>query len=418
MSLPVRHLPVVQNWECQGCSNCCREYRISVTPEERQRIEAQGWEKDPEIDGLPLFVGSGPPWARQYRLNQRADGACIFLSKAGRCRLHERFGPAAKPFPCRLYPFVLIPAGDHWRVGLRYACPSAAASEGKPLAEFQGELNGLTPELERQSGVGASEVAPPPLQPGQPIAWPDLLHFVQALLALLHDGGDRFELRMRKCLALASLCRQARFDQVKGGRLVEFLNLVGDSLLDEVPADPATLGPPSWVGRVLFRQALALYPRKDHGPDRNLVRGRLGLVAAAWRFARGKGRIPRLHAWIPATTFERAEEPAGPLSQAAEEVLERYYSIKVGSLQFCGAAYFSLPFWEGFEALALTLPVVFWLRRLLRDLPPEEAVVRAVGMVDRNYGFNRLLGMRRQRLGLKILTRRGDLDKLIAWYSR
>jgi lysine-N-methylase len=136
MSVPVRHLPVVQNWDCQGCSNCCREYHISVTAEERGRIQEQGWEQDPEIGQVPLFVGSGPPWARRYRLNQRGDGACVFLSSEGRCRIHERFGAAAKPFPCRLYPFLLIPAGDHWRVGLRYACPAAAGNQGRPLREF------------------------------------------------------------------------------------------------------------------------------------------------------------------------------------------------------------------------------------------------------------------------------------------
>ena len=35
MPLPVRSLPVIQNWDCHGCSNCCREYEVSVTEEER-----------------------------------------------------------------------------------------------------------------------------------------------------------------------------------------------------------------------------------------------------------------------------------------------------------------------------------------------------------------------------------------------
>ena len=59
-----------------------------------------------------------------------------------------------------------------------------------------------------------------------------------------------------------------------------------------------------------------------------------------------------MHRLIPETTFEQAEEPRGPLKNEAEEVLERYYTIKIGSLQFCGAASFGLPFWEGFESLA------------------------------------------------------------------
>ena len=46
-------------------------------------------------------------------------------------------------------------------------------------------------------------------------------------------------------------------------------------------------------------------------------------------------------------TFEGAEQPAGPLPPDAEEVLERYYLIKVGSLQFCGVTNFGLSFWDG-----------------------------------------------------------------------
>jgi lysine-N-methylase len=418
MPLPVRHLPVVQNWDCQQCSNCCREYHITVTADERRRLEEQDWHKNEDIGALPLFVRSGPPWARRYRLNQRADGTCIFLSEQGRCRIHERFGAAAKPFPCRLYPFLLIPAGDHWRVGLRFACPAAAANQGRPLPEFQTELASYTDLVERQASIQAEAVPAPPLQRGQGAAWPDLLRFQQAVSALLGNRQDPMELRMRKCLALANLCRQASFDQIKGARLVEFLNLVGASLDDEVPADPTALPAPSWVGRVLFRQALAIYPRKDQGPHRSQVRSRLGLVHAAWRFARGTGLVPRVHAWLPATHFAAAEQSLGPLPEAAEEVLERYYKLKVGSLQFCGASYYGFPFWEGLEALALTLPVILWLTRLLRDLPRDEAVVRAIGMVDRNYGFNPVLGMRRQRLSLRLLTRRRELERLIAWYSR
>ena len=33
MSMPVRHLPIVQNWDCHTCGNCCREYQVDVTEE-------------------------------------------------------------------------------------------------------------------------------------------------------------------------------------------------------------------------------------------------------------------------------------------------------------------------------------------------------------------------------------------------
>jgi len=73
-----------------------------------------------------------------------------------------------------------------------------------------------------------------------------------------------------------------------------------------------------------------------------------------------------LHRWLPETTFEQIEAATGPLSSAAEEILERYYLMKVGSLQFCGAAAFGLSFWEGFQSLALTLPVILWVKRAFR----------------------------------------------------
>jgi lysine-N-methylase len=423
MTLPVRHLPLIQNWDCHVCGSCCKEYVVTVTDEERRRIQAQEWDKDAEIGGQPIFGKSGPWWARRYHLNHRGDGSCVFLSEQGRCRIHERFGYDAKPLPCRLFPFLLVPAGDHWRIGVRFACPSAAANKGRSVSEHEPALRRFALELARREGVdsqpGSVSVPPPPLQPGQRVDWSDVLRFVQALLTILRDRRDRMERRLRKCLALSNLCRQARFEDIQGNRLGEFLQIVTSGLEDEVCRDPATLPPPGRMGRLLFRQAIALFTRKDHGPDRGIARkGRLALLLAAWRFALGSGQVPRLHAKIPETTFAKVETTIGCLPDAAEEVLERYYTIKVESLQFCGATNFHLPFWEGFEMLALTYAVIRWVARALGDLPPVEAVERALAIVDDHFGYNRVLGSRRQRLGFRILAWTGELPKLIAWYGR
>lgn len=405
MSLPIRHLSVLQNWDCQGCANCCRDYRVYLDEEEYRRLVEQSGETD-------AVAREGT----RYRLKQRADGSCVFLSEVGRCRLHERFGSDAKPFACRLYPFVLAPAGDHWRVGLRYSCPAAAGNQGRPLTEHVKELRGYATELAAQ---GLPHVSPPPLQGRQTVAWDDLLLLVQALLTLLRNREDRMERRWRKCLALAALCRQASFEQVKGKRLAEFLGLLKSGLDAEVPVDPRGVPAPTWVGRVLFRQAAAVYGRKDTGPERGVAAGgRLALLGAAWRFAVGRGEVPRVHGLLPATTFEKLEEPGEPLSAAAEEMLERFYTVKVAGLQFCGAGQFGMAFWPGLEALALTLPVLRWWGRAFAELPAEEALARAFRVVDHNYGYSPLVGSRRQRGSWNILSRRGELVKLIAWYSR
>src|SRR5438270_5131896 len=75
MPRPVRHLPVLQKWDCQVCGNCCHQYQVAVTEEERQRIQAQDWS---ELGKTPLFKRLG--WfSRRFRLNHREGGACVFL---------------------------------------------------------------------------------------------------------------------------------------------------------------------------------------------------------------------------------------------------------------------------------------------------------------------------------------------------
>jgi lysine-N-methylase len=418
----IKHLPVVQSWDCHVTGTCCKEYRVTLSDEERARIEGQGWDEKADLGGLPPFVRHGPPWARRWELNHRADGSCVFLSEQGRCRIHERFGYETKPLPCRLFPFVLVPVADHWRVGLRYACPSAAANKGRALPEHDDALAVFAAELARREKLAPQPdgaLTPPPHVEGARLAWPDVLRIVDALLAMLRNRRDAVERRLRKCLAFAAEMRRARLADLQGSQLKDLVELLQAGADAETPANPMTVRRPGWIGRLLFRQAAALFTRKDHGPNRGLsARGRLALLGAAWRFTRGSGPVPRMHRKVGETTFEEAEAPRGPLPPAAEEVLERYYVLKVGSLQFCGAASFGLPFWEGLEVLALTFPVILWVARTQRDRPREQAITEALTIVDDHVGFNRVLASFRQRLSFRILSRSGELSRLIAWYSR
>lgn len=419
MAWPVRNLPVIQNWDCHGCGECCHEYEVHVTEAERRRILAQGWEGDPAIGRTPLFVRVGPWWRNKWRLNTRGgDDACVFLNEQGRCRIHAKFGGPAKPLACQVYPFTLNPAGDHWRVGIRFACPSVTNNLGRPASAHRDDLREYGRGLEEREGVQNRSTAPPPLQVGQEVPWKDVERFVKALLTVIGQETEPIEYRLRQCLALATVCRLAKFDQVSGKRLGEFLDLVSGSLSD-VQREPAKVGPPGWIGRVLFRQAVAVYARRDTGPRQGVSKyGRLALLRAAWRFARGTGPVPRVHGLLPDATFADLETPAGPLPEASQRLLDRYYRVKLESYQFFGPTNFNAGFWEGLESLLFTFPATMWLSRMFRDRPREEAVVQALRIVDDNFGYNRLLGTRRHRLGTRVLASRGELSKLIAWYSR
>lgn len=420
---PIHHLPVVQNWDCHVCGTCCQEYQVTITDEERQRIEAQGWDREKDLAGREPFVEHGPRKARRYRLNHREDDSCVFLSDQGRCRIHERFGYEAKPLACRLFPFVLVPVAEEWRVGLRFACPSVAHNKGRPIAAHNESLAEFAARLAQREGLtrrpDGSMTPPPPLERRSKVEWPEMLRLVDVLLGFLRNRRDPVERRLRKCLALAESMRSLRLDRLESRQLRDVVEVMAGTVDQETPANPMLVPPPGWIGRLLFRQAAALYTRKDHGPKRGLPgRGRVALLLAACRFTRGRGLVPRMHQEIPPVSFEELETPRGPLPAEAEELLERYYTLKVGSLQFCGAASFGLPFWEGLESLALTAPILLWVSRAFRDRPRHEAIMQALTIVDDHVGFNPVLATRRQRLSFRILARRGEVARLIAWYSR
>jgi lysine-N-methylase len=389
-----------------------------ITDEEKRRIEALDLADDPEIAPKPWFapVGRG---SKNWTLKHRPDGGCVFLTSANHCRLQERYGTAVKPFVCRLFPFVLIPAGNHWRVGMRFSCPSAAANLGRPVVDAEKDLVQLSRLLEQHVGRSADSAPPPLLQAGQQLSWPDLCRLVHVLVEIVQDRSDRLERRLRKCLALARLCGQTKFDDLRGNRLTEYFQAVRAGVETEVPRQAADLPPPHrLLGRVPFRVLLAIFARRERDVYRaSNIRRRLGRVLAGWRFARGRGPVPRVNEFLPVTSFEEVERCSG-MPPELDETLERYYVVKLNSLQFCGPPNFDLPLWAGLESLVLTLPLILWLTRAFTGLSSVKAVEQAIQLVDDHFGGDRMLGLPHIRLLQRTLAERGELEKLVAWYSR
>jgi lysine-N-methylase len=417
MTVPIRNLPVMQNWDCHGCSDCCRIEAV-ITDQEKQRIEALDLAHDPEVAPGPWFARAGDG-SHHWRLAHRPDGGCVFLTTGNRCRLEERFGAEVKPFVCRLFPFMLIPAGNHWRVGMRFSCPSAAANSGRPVTDAEKDLTQLSRSLEQHVGRSAESAPPPFLQAGHQLSWPDAHRVVDVLIEIVQHRGDRLERRLRKCLALARVCGQTRLDALQGNKLSKFLQAVRNSLETDVPREPADLPPPDRLfGGVLFRVLLAIFARRDravhgaHGIRRRLVR-----VVDGGRFVRGRGSVPRFNEFLPETSFEEVEQRVGAVPEI-DETLERYYVVKLNSLQFCGPPNFDLPLWQGLESLILTLPMILWMARALTHLPPVEAAQKAIEIVDDHFGGNPMLGFPHIRFLERTLVERGELEKLVAWYSR
>jgi len=86
--------PAGQNWSCHGCSDCCRGgLLITLLPEDKRRIEQQGWTAADGVDPSKMIVAR----LGYHRLGIRRNGACVFLDAAGRCRIHAKLVRRAKP---------------------------------------------------------------------------------------------------------------------------------------------------------------------------------------------------------------------------------------------------------------------------------------------------------------------------------
>jgi lysine-N-methylase len=419
MSFPVRNLPVVQNWDCHTCGDCCRRLEGVITDEEKRRLESLDLADDPEVAPKPWFAPAGLG-LKKWKLKHRPEGGCVFLTKNNHCRIQEKFGAEVKPFACRLFPFLLIPAGNHWRVGLRFSCPSASANRGRPVSESQNDLVQFSKLLEQHEGRSVDSAPVPVLQAGQKLEWPDLCRVVEVLVEIVQDHQHPLERRLRICLAFARICEQTKFDNLNGARLSKYLQAVRRAVETEVPREPADLPPPDrFLGKVPFRVILAIFARQDSDTTQaRRIGSRLKRVIDGWRFARGRGRVPRVNNFLAeGITFDELERTSGPLAEL-DETLERYYVIKLNSLQFCGPPNSNQPFLAGLDSLVLTLPVILWLRRAFRGQSPVQAVEQAIQVVDDHFGGDPMLGFPHIRYLQQMLAQRGELEKLVAWYSR
>ena len=422
MPLPLQ-LPTIQNWSCHSCSRCCRQHAIEITEEEKQRIEGQKWTPADGVPaGRPLLVWfGGPRWRKRYRLGHQADGACVFLDDKGLCRIHAKFGEAAKPLSCRVYPFAFHPSGKRLTVSLRFSCPSVVANDGKPVASRRDELKeyqrALVPE-------GVEKIPAPAIAKQSELDWPDFLRFVDALDETLKPAGVSMAAKLMQSLFWLKLVSQARFDKVRGARLGEFLDLIRDEAGTQIPRVPDEMPEPGRTGRTQFRMLVAQYARKDTPVSMESgLAGRWKLFRAAVRFARGKGDVPPLQDVFKAVPFAAIEQPFGGVNAECEEIFTRYFRVKVQGLHFCGRAYYGLPLVEGFQSLALIYPSILWLARWLaagegRTTLSTDDVSRGMSIADHYHAYSPAFGRATFRRRVRILASLGDIERLGAWYSR
>ena len=421
MAPPRLELPILQNWSCHNCGGCCTQHLIEVTEAERQRILDQNWSAQDGIDQPVLEWHSGPPWRKKYRLAHRADGGCVFLNERGLCRIHAKFGESAKPLACRIYPYAFHPAGKSFAVSLRFSCPSVVANRGTPVVQQMGEIRKLA---EAVIPAGAEKSLPPLLTARDRVEWPDLLAFNEALDHTLADPTVPVVVRIVRAVTWTTLVGQSAFEKIRGPRIRELIALLMEAARVDTPKLPERISEPSSLGRLYFRTLVAQYARRDTVADLSAgFWGRWRLLRAILKFSRGTGDVPPLQSIFKPVSFTSLENSFGAIEPEADEILTRYFRVKIQGLHFCGLAYYGIPFVEGFHSLALMLPVTLWLARWLaasdgRKLLTTEDVSHALAIADHHHGYSPALGQAASRNRVKWLADTAELSRLCLWYSK
>lgn len=418
--LPLK-LPTIQNWSCHNCGGCCTQHLIEITPEERQRILDQQWTAADGVEQEPVVWFAGKKSQPRYRLAHRPDGACVFLTEDGLCRIHAKFGEPAKPLACRVYPYALHPHGKSITVSLRFSCPSVVANLGKPVAQQTSDLQTIEALVVPE---GAERMPPPRLSPTEHVEWPVFETFINRVLGQLSHEASPLLQRFYRVLAWTNLVATSRLDGLNRTQINEFMTLLTTALSTQSAQLPTEIDPPGKLGRLYFRLFAAQYARKD--TVRNLSGGwadRWRLFRAVLRFTRGRGNLPPLQAGLHAVPFEALEGPFGELPEGTNELFTRYWQVKVQGLHCCGPAFYGLSLTEGLPFLLLMFPVTLWLARWRavsqgRRVLTLTDVQEGLAMADHNQGYAETLGQRSARTRMKYLMESGELFRLGYWYAR
>jgi lysine-N-methylase len=412
-----------QLFDCQGCTNCCRELVVYLTAADRRRIDEQKWG---DRLGAPPYVRLG----RGYVLNHSADGGCVFLQGDGLCRIHAEHGLQAKPLACQLYPFTVEREGESVRSGIRFDCPTVQKSEGRAVAGHRAEISRLTKLIETEL---PSELRESPAE----IEFAEDCTISRATLDKLLAVLDRWASQTRHPLqmrlvglhSIVNTLNTAKLHRFDDERLLELVTMLADDLptaLEEVTHDDGAL---SSRQLKLFRQSVFA-----HGEYLGFDEMKKGLIESfrfrrsqlkrASAMGRGAGVVPPMGCGATTATFEQIES-VGPAGESDRDevdlVVTRYLQSRIINRGGFGRPYYGWSVLAGLNATLLAMSVIGWFARWNaatdgRSALMVEDVRRAVGIVDRTSGRAPELGAKSARLRLQYLVENQGLLRLLERY--
>ncbi len=136
--------------QCVGCGRSCQGHVVGPLSEayveKLQGLHDELVKDFPELEGLSPIRVEKHKSTEVTALAVREDGTCIYLGDDKLCRIHKKFGSAAKPMVCRLYPLNLVQTEDQVRIGTPLRCYMHHKTYKNGQALSPVELTGMEPE--------------------------------------------------------------------------------------------------------------------------------------------------------------------------------------------------------------------------------------------------------------------------------
>ncbi len=380
-----------------------------------ERLNGQKWNEHPDYRDRPIMVRY---WSskKSYRLAQRLDGSCVFLQENGLCRIPSDLGYEAKPTICRVFPLQLVPRNGNAALTIRRACPSSAADDGGPLNHHLPFVQ----QMVRESRLSTKPIEPPSLKPGEDRDWKTVGLALETASELMLDQRFPPVRRLVHTLQFANLLGKAKTKLMDERKLAELIGTVAQIVPEESKPFFSDRRPPSAYARMLFR-SMGIEFARLHPQFRALPTWsqRRELARSLFRLVRGRGKLPKIEPAFPLAQFDDLEHPLGQIAPSIDFPLARLIEASSASYIYALADRRGWSVVESIRGLVATFPIGLWLLRWASHgrEPTAEDMIQIVVALDRGQGYAPLTG-HFQRLRLQLLSRQGELERLIVWYAR
>ena len=328
------HIPPFVNYDCQTCGWCCRQYDITVAPEEYKRFQKLDWPQlEPDLAGKELF---GPLRKKRatdtHRLRYTPEGACVFLSD-NKCLMHRHVGELGKTIGCCVYPFTFVNTPTGVYVGCRFSCKAVAYGLGESVARREPFLRKQVGGLVKAGGQLPEYFDKVFFEGNRWLPWSDYLRLEETLIRMLLRDDLPFVKRLVVFQKYIDILRAAKLDNVRREKFRELLRILEDGLVAEAREEESS-HKTSAMQRVLFRQYAYIFQRRHGGAYQEMdlagrMRTRLRGLKQSVQYTFAVGRPPhsRLSGVLPVA--EVARHPLHPLGPKEEHALSRFMAGKL-----------------------------------------------------------------------------------------